>query len=88
VSFWLNVAKGAEGIHTLFLRWTGGDTVGGGDSLYVVLYKKMRNNQFSLIHGQQTVKPTVIPIETGMGRFAGCCYDMVRFGVLGLGGIQ
>jgi hypothetical protein len=26
------------GVHTLFLRWTGGDTVGGGDSLYATLY--------------------------------------------------
>ena len=23
-----------SGVHTLWLRWTGGDTIGGGDSLY------------------------------------------------------
>ena len=78
VSFWLKVKKDGAGIHTLFVRWTGGDTVGGGDSLYVVLYKwEGRNKPKSLVYGQQTVKPAVVPIDAGMSRFAGCCYDMV-----------
>jgi len=76
VSFKLKVEKDAEGIHTLFVRWTGGDTVGGGDSLYVVLYKADKKNGYKLVHGQQTVKPTMVPIDAGMSRFAGCCYDM------------
>ena len=81
VSFVLKVEKGGEGIHTLFLRWTGGDTVGGGDSLYVVLYKRTRKRKgqfdLDLVHGQQTVKPAVVPIDAGMSRYAGCCYDRV-----------
>mmetsp|Transcript_38557 Transcript_38557/g.43432 ORF Transcript_38557/g.43432 Transcript_38557/m.43432 type:complete len:436 (-) Transcript_38557:138-1445(-) len=69
----------SEGIHTLFIRWTGGDTVGGGDSFFAVLYKLPNNKKHSkvLIHGQQTVKPAVVPIDAGMSKFAGCCYDMV-----------
>ena len=76
-----NNAGGGEGIHTLFIRWTGGDTVGGGDSFFVVLYKLPKNKKKSkeLIHGQQTVKPAVVPIDAGMSKYAGCCYDMVRF---------
>jgi len=77
VSFLLRVAKGGEGIHTAFLRWTGGDTVGGGDSLYVVLYKKVKNQKYTLARGQETVKPAVVPIDAGMSKFVGCCYDMV-----------
>jgi len=83
VTFVLRVDPGGAGIHTLFLRWTGGDTRGGGDSLYVVLYKKekkkRKNNHqpLVLVHGQQTVKPTVVPIGAGMSQFTGCCYDMV-----------
>ena len=89
VSFQFKVTKdkkgnnggGGEGIHTLFIRWTGGDTVGGGDSFFVVLYKLPKNKRKSkeLIHGQQTVKPAVVPIDAGMSKYAGCCYDMVRF---------
>jgi hypothetical protein len=79
VSFLMKVTREGEGIHTLFLRWTGGDTVGGGDSLYVVLYKKERNDKKNLVRGQQTVKPAVVPIDAGMSRFAGCCYDMVSY---------
>ena len=77
ISFLMKVTREGEGIHTLFLRWTGGDTVGGGDSLYVVMYKKERNDKKVLVRGQQTVKPAVVPIDAGMSRFAGCCYDMV-----------
>jgi len=77
VNFNLRVDREHAGIHTLFLRWTGGDTVGGGDSLYVVLYKKESKSKRTLVHGQQTVKPAVVPIDAGMSRYAGCCYDMV-----------
>ena len=80
ISFRLKVTKEGQGIHTLFLRWTGGDTVGGGDSLYVVLYKSQKKNDAkkTLVNGQQTVKPAVVPINAGMSRYAGCCYDPVR----------
>jgi len=82
VSFQFKVTKdnGGEGIHTLFIRWTGGDKVGGGDSFFVVLYKVPKNKKkhsHELIHGQQTVKPAVVPIDAGMSKYAGCCYDMV-----------
>ena len=32
-----NIRVRVPGRHTLFLRWTGGDSVGGGDSLYAVM---------------------------------------------------
>jgi len=76
--FVVSKQKGGEGIHTLFVRWTGGDTVGGGDSFYVTLYKVHGGRkQNELILGQETVKPAVVPIDSGMSKFAGCCYDMI-----------
>lgn len=61
------------GWHTLFLRWTGGDNVGGGDSLYVSLVEEKKDN---VVIGQRTLKPAVVPIDAGAFTFAGCCYDM------------
>lgn len=58
------------GWHTLFLRWTGGDTVGGGDSLYAALFHKG-----GVIRGQRTLKTSVTPIDSSLSGFAGCCYD-------------
>lgn len=63
----------AAGLHTLFLRWTGGDAVGGGDSLYVV----MRDAQTdALIPGRSTFKKKLVPVDKAPG-IAGCCYDHV-----------
>ena len=45
------------GVHTLFLRWTGGDTVGGGDSLYAVLYDNNAPTTRNIIPGLPTFKP-------------------------------
>jgi len=70
LSFRLRVEKGGEGWHTLFARWTGGDDFGGGDSFYVVM--KQKGN---IIPGQRTVKPSVVPIDSGVITFAGCCYN-------------
>jgi len=77
VAFDLKVSRDRQGTHILFVRWTGGDTVGGGDSLYVVMYKK-NGKKRTLVYGQETVKPTVVPIDAGMANYEGCCYDMVR----------
>uniref|UniRef100_A0A7S0L1V7 Malectin domain-containing protein n=1 Tax=Coccolithus braarudii TaxID=221442 RepID=A0A7S0L1V7_9EUKA len=58
------------GMHTLFLRWTGGDTAGGGDSLYAV----MRDADTDLIvAGKPTFKPKLVPIMEAPN-VAGCCY--------------
>ena len=46
------------GLHTLFLRWTGGDTVGGGDSLYVVVYDRFDR----VMKGVNTFKPAKVGI--------------------------
>merc|ERR1712183_1103360 len=70
ISFTLRVKKGGEGIHTLFVRWTSGDTVGGGDSFFVVLKHKGE-----IVHGQRTIKPAVVPINSNTTTFAGCCYQ-------------
>ena len=61
------------GLHTLYLRWTGGDTVGGGDSLYAVLY----NSSQGFVAGVPTLKPKVEEIGETAGKYSGCCYDMV-----------
>ena len=63
LAFDLRVAT--AGLHTLFLRWTGGDTVGGGDSLYVVLY----DAQNRLVSGVPTFKPRMESIAATPGRY-------------------
>jgi len=72
LSFKLRVEKGGEGWHTLFARWTGGDDYGGGDSFYVVMKQKG-----TIIPGQRTVKPSVVPIDSAIITYAGCCYNEV-----------
>ena len=63
----------APGRHTLFLRWTGGDSVGGGDSLYVVMKDASSGKAMP---APPTYRPKVASICES-GRFAGCCYDRV-----------
>jgi len=70
LSFQLRVKKDREGWHTLFVRWTGGDTVGGGDSFYVVLKHKGK-----IVPGERTIKPAVLPIDSKLITYAGCCYQ-------------
>ena len=60
------------GMHTLFLRWTGGDTVGGGDSLYATVRKDATDE---LVRGPDTYKPKMLPIDETPGMFTGCCYS-------------
>ena len=60
------------GLYTLFLRWTGGDTVGGGDSLYAVV---RRSGSDSIMTGPDVYKPQRIPIDQNPGQFTGCCYN-------------
>lgn len=74
ISFTINVRK--AGWHKLFLRWTGGDTKGAGDSLYVSMHKEKGRKPKDVIIGQRTLKPKVIPIDAGAFSFAGCCYNM------------
>ena len=62
----------SPGLHTLFLRWTGGDTRGGGDSLYAVIRKADTDE---IMPGVDTMKPAKIPIDQTPGQFTGCCYD-------------
>jgi len=76
VSFSLRVTKEGAGLHTLFVRWTGGDTIGGGDSLYVLM-DRIKGKTRSSVTGELTIKPAVIPVDSGMSHFAGCCYDMI-----------
>eukprot|EP00538_Stauroneis_constricta_P004831 CAMPEP_0119563000 /NCGR_PEP_ID=MMETSP1352-20130426/22188_1 /TAXON_ID=265584 /ORGANISM="Stauroneis constricta, Strain CCMP1120" /LENGTH=443 /DNA_ID=CAMNT_0007611523 /DNA_START=173 /DNA_END=1501 /DNA_ORIENTATION=- len=78
INFRLSVAKGKAGWHTVFIRWTGGDEIGGGDSFFVSMFRHNKhgypNNQ-ELVTGQRTLKPAVVPITSGAMDFAGCCYD-------------
>ncbi|KAL3900547.1 MAG: hypothetical protein SGPRY_012445 [Prymnesium sp.] len=60
------------GVHSLFMRWTGGDTIGGGDSLYVVMYEAETG---SIVPGVTTYTPKMISMTESEGRFAGCCYN-------------
>lgn len=59
------------GMHTLFLRWTGGDAVGGGDSLYVVMY----DVQDRIVAGVPTYSAKTVGMVEKEGQFAGCCYN-------------
>ena len=72
LSFALRVEPEAAGLHTLFLRWTAGDTVGGGDSLYVVMLK----DDGGVVPGRSTLKPVSEGIAETPGRYAGCCYSV------------
>lgn len=68
----LRVAKDEGGMHTAFLRWTAGDTVGGGDSLYLV----MVDSGGTVVPGPDTMRPAIEGIAEQAGRWAGCCYDL------------
>ena len=48
--------------------------------MYLVVYNNNgHNGGKALVHGQPTVKPAVVPIDSGISESnAGCCYDMVR----------
>lgn len=74
VSFHLKPLE--DGWHTLFLRWTGGDTVGGGDSMFVSLRLVKGRKNFATVAGRRTLKPKLVPIDSVLKNFAGCCYDM------------
>jgi len=78
VQYQIRVEK--EGWHTLFLRWTGGDMIGGGDSLYVAMLqddnsKKAKTGGRKAMIGQRSLKPLMVPIDATATSFAGCCYD-------------
>lgn len=66
----LRISK--EGVHTMFLRWTGGDKVGGGDSLYAI----MLDVDNKVIPGEDTFAPSQVPIDDPKYGFIGCCYNM------------
>jgi hypothetical protein len=63
----------AAGLHTLSLRWAGGDAEGGGDSLYVVVFEE-GTDKIQL--GLKTLKPKMVKIQdTFEADYAGCCLD-------------
>jgi len=64
-----------EGWHTLFLRWTGGDDIGGGDSLYVAMLQGDNAKVGRTVTGQRSLKPLMVPIDASATSFAGCCYN-------------
>lgn len=58
----------APGVHTAFLvpvRWTGGDTVGGGDSMYVTVWDATSGK---LMPGLRTFKPSTEAILDTQGK--------------------
>lgn len=59
------------GVYTLFLRWTGGDTYGGGDSLYAVMRDTATD---AFMPGPSTFKKKLVPMDEAPG-VVGCCYD-------------
>lgn len=62
------------GVHTASLRWTGGDSVGGGDSMYVTVWDATSGK---LMPGVSTFKPSTEDILDAPGKYAGCCYDPI-----------
>jgi len=72
VTFTIRAEK--SGMHLLFLRWTGGDNIGGGDSLYVAL-KDQTTKKY--VAGAETIKPALQAIDGPFSNFGGCCYNMV-----------
>jgi len=72
LSFSLHVGESGGGMHTLFLRWTGGDLRGAGDSMYVAMF----DDQGRVVPGPDAVKPTSVPIDDPEHDFLGCCYNM------------
>ncbi|EOD32174.1 hypothetical protein EMIHUDRAFT_449550 [Emiliania huxleyi CCMP1516] len=59
------------GMHTLFLRWAGGDMGGGSDSLYAVV---RRDDTDAIVPGPDMFKPKRIGIADNPGQYLGCCY--------------
>ena len=56
------------GVHTLFLRWAGGDTGGGSDSLYAVV---RCDDTDAILPGLDTFKPKRIGIAVNPGQYLG-----------------
>jgi len=74
IQYQIHVEK--EGWHTLFLRWTGGDEIGGGDSLYVAMLEgNSAKVDTKAVSGQRSLKPLMVPIDASATSFAGCCYN-------------
>ena len=62
------------GKHTLYLRWSAGDSRGAGDSLYVVMREYATDH---IVPGEDTLKPTQVAIDAVPGQYAGCCYNNI-----------
>lgn len=56
------------GVHTLFLRWAGGDMGGGSDSLYAVV---RRDDTDAIVPGPDMFKPKRIGIADNPGQYLG-----------------
>jgi len=57
--------------YTLFVRWSGGDTGGAGDSMYAT----MANADGSVVRGVPTWRDQTVGIGATPGQFSGCCYS-------------
>ena len=66
----------SPGVHTLAVRWTAGDTVGGGDSLYVTMRRASDDGKGAIVSGLPTWRIAVEEIGDSTWA-AGCCYDSV-----------
>jgi len=62
----------AADTYTLFVRWSGGDTGGAGDSMYAT----MANADGSVVRGVPTWRDQKVGIGDTPGMFSGCCYSM------------
>ena len=62
----------AADTYTLFVRWSGGDLFGTGDSMYVT----MANADGSVVRGVPTWRDRKVGIGDTPGQFSGCCYKM------------
>jgi len=62
----------AADTYTLFVRWSGGDKGGAGDSMYAT----MANADGSVVRGVPTWRDQKVGIGDTPGMFSGCCYSM------------
>ena len=69
----VSVRVKVAGAFSLFVRWSGGDTVGGGDSFYVALADAKSG---AFVRGSPTWREAKVGIHEVPGQFAGCCYSM------------
>ena len=73
-----------SGVHTLWLRWTGGDTIGGGDSLYAVMRDGATDASNSLVcscRSSTAASASSSPSGGSRGGAAGLLFFGLLFGL-------